>query len=41
MRDLLISAGDEPYRLDVETVDLADVTDAWGRDSGNRRVVLR
>lgn len=40
MRGLLISAGNEPYRLDVETVDLSDVADAWLRDSGNRRVVL-
>ncbi|MDI6028776.1 zinc-binding alcohol dehydrogenase family protein [Corticibacterium sp. UT-5YL-CI-8] len=40
MRDLLISAGDEPYRLDVETAALTDITDVWGRDSGNRRVVL-
>lgn len=40
MRDLLISAAREPYGVDVETVGLSDVADAWQRDSGNRRVVL-
>lgn len=40
MRDLLISASKEPYRMDVETTDLSNVTDAWQHDSGNRRVVL-
>lgn len=40
MRDLLISAGEEPYHMDIEVAKLSDVTDAWARDSGNRRVVL-
>lgn len=40
IRDLLVSAGEAPYRIEVEPAALSDVTAAWQRDSADRRVVL-
>jgi len=40
VRDLLASAGKAGFRIDTETAALADVSSAWGHDTGNRRLVF-
>ena len=40
VRDLLASAGKAGFRIETETVALSDVSIAWERDSGSRRLVF-
>ena len=41
LRDVLASAPEAGYQIETETAPLADVTEAWTRDTGNRRLVFR
>jgi len=40
VRDLLASAGKAGFRIETETAPLSDVSSAWLRDTGNRRLVF-
>ncbi|MBY5400972.1 zinc-binding alcohol dehydrogenase family protein [Rhizobium leguminosarum] len=40
LNDLFQSAGKQPYQLATETAPLSEISEAWSRDTGSRRLVL-